>query len=78
MNILDTQEMTVISTSASHVCQFLEIIDVIEVALGFHWSFCLDLLETFSQIVETLLGHDSIVSFVSDFWRESVDQVWKI
>ena len=85
MNVLNTQEVMVIGTCAPHTCQFFQIIDVIEVTLCFHWSFRFDLFKAFSEIVETLLGHDGIVSFIGDLsfskpdlWRKGINQVWKI
>jgi len=78
MNILNTQKVSMISTCTLQIRQFFQIIDIIKETLLLNRSFSFDLFKQLSQIIETLLCHNSIISFVGDLWREGIDQVRKI
>lgn len=74
MNVFQDQEVMEIYAIAFPLREFWQFIEILEEAQIIDSSI-LKLLYQLSQIIKSLLSHDGVISFVSDFRRIVINQI---
>ena len=77
MDVLDVQEVLVAHSFAPQVDERRQLVDVVKEPKVVDLLSLALLFDQLFEIIETLLSHHGVVTFISDLWRIIFDQIRK-